>query len=54
MTDKFRHAREHDWYLYTAKALGTGHGERGARHRKEQNRRARRVLKQELRRELGY
>lgn len=52
MTDTFKRTREHDWRIYNPDVRGIGHTKRRNAYRKIQNRRARRVLKQNLRNEL--
>ena len=54
MRDSFKHTRAHDWYTEDNDVRGIGHVERRNAYRKKSNRRARRVLKQQLRNELDF
>jgi hypothetical protein len=52
MADTFKTTRRNDWYSSDPDVRGIGHVERRNAYRKKQNRRTRRVLKQELQKEL--
>ncbi len=55
MSDTFKQTRRHDWFTSDPDmCAGVGHTEQRNAYRRKQNRRTRRVLKQELRRELGF
>ena len=54
MADTFKQTRRHDFATSDPDVQGMGHTKQRNAYRRKQNRRARRVLKQELRRELGY
>lgn len=52
MSDTFKQTRRHDFATSDPDLQGMGHTKRRNAYRKKQNRRTRRVLKQELQREL--
>lgn len=52
MSDKFKQTRRHDWFSDNSDARGIGHTEQRNAYRKKERRRARRVLKQDFRKEL--
>lgn len=54
MADTFKQTRRHDFATSDPDLQGMGHTKQRNAYRRKQNRRTRRVLKQELRRELGY
>ncbi len=54
MSDTFKQTRRHDYFTSDPDICGMGHTKQRNAYRAKQNRRARRVLKQNLRRELGY
>ena len=54
MRDSFKHTRAHDWNTEEVDVRSIGHTERRNAYRKKSNRRARRVLKQQLHRELDF
>lgn len=53
MADTFKQTRRHDWDVNDPDIFGIGHTKVQNAYRRKQNRRTRRALKQELRRELG-
>lgn len=52
MSDTFKQVRCNDWFVTDPDFHGLGHTKQRNAYRKKQNRRTRRVLKQELRKEL--
>ena len=52
MADTFKQTRIHDFDAQEPDVRGIGHTKQRTTYRKKQNRRTRRVLKQELRKEL--
>lgn len=52
MSDMFKQTRRHDWYSDNCDVWGIGHTEQRNAYHKKERRRARRVLKQALRKEL--
>ena len=54
MSDTFKQVRRNDWSVTDPDFRGLGHTKQRNAYRAKQNRRARRVLKQNLRRELDY
>lgn len=52
MADTFKNTRRHDWFTSDPDVQGMGHTKQRNAYRKKQNRRARRVLKQNLYKEL--
>lgn len=52
MSDTFKQTRRNDWSVTDPDFRGLGHTKQRNAYRKKQNRRTRRVLKQELRKEL--
>lgn len=52
MSDTFKQTRIHDFDAQELDVRGIGHTKQRNAYRKKQNRRTRRVLKQELRKEL--
>lgn len=54
MADTFKQIRRHDYFSSDPDMSGVGHTKQRNAYRAKQNRRARRVLKQNLRRELDY
>ena len=54
MRDAFKHTINHDWYSNDVDMLGIGHTKQRNKYRKQQKRRARRILKQNLQKELNY
>jgi hypothetical protein len=52
MSDTFKQTRRHDFATSDPDVCGLGHTKQRNAYRKKQNRRTRRVLKQELRNEL--
>lgn len=54
MRDVFKHTIHHDWYSSDLDMPAIGHTKQRNKYRKQQKRRARRVLKQNLRRELDF
>ena len=50
----FKKAMRHDWNCNNVDVYGIGHTKQRNKYRKQQKRRARRVLKQTLRKELNY
>ena len=52
MSDTFKQTRRHDWHTSDPDLQGMGHTKQRNAYRRKQNRRSRRVLKQELQREL--
>lgn len=54
MTDNFKRTRIHDFAVADEDLRGIGHTKRARAEHKKQNRRTRRALKQELRKEWAY
>ena len=54
MTDHFKRTLRGDFWYRDPDLYGVGHPEQRNAFRKKQRRRVRRVLKQELKKELGY
>jgi hypothetical protein len=52
MSDMFKQTRRHDWDVNNPDIFGVGHTKVQNAYRRKQNRRTRRVLKQELQRGL--
>lgn len=52
MVDTFKQTRRHDWMTNDPDLQGMGHTKQRNAYRKQQNRRTRRALKQELQRGL--
>lgn len=52
MADTFKQTRRHDWNTSDPDVQGMGHTKQRNAYRRKQNRRTRRVLKQELQRGL--
>ena len=50
----FKKAMRHDWNCNNVDTYGIGHTKQRNKYRKQQKRRARRVLKQDLKKELNY
>lgn len=54
MADMFKQTRRHDYATSDPDAQGMGHTKQRNAYRKKQNRRTRRVLKQDLRKGLDF
>jgi hypothetical protein len=52
MADTFKQTRRNDWHTSDPDLQGMGHTKQRNAYRRKQNRRTRRVLKQELKKEL--